>query len=74
MKKVAANFCCHFYALYKLCSEHCACLAYFERVERHTSCKVLEEKTNCLLFEKSHHIRNSFRSEIKDVVSYIVNT
>ena len=30
------------------------------------------KKTNDLLFEKSDYIRNSFRSEIKYVVSYML--
>ena len=47
--------------LYTGCSGYCACLVYFERVERHTICKDLDIGNVSSVFEKSHYIRNGFR-------------
>ena len=55
--------------LYTGWSGYCPYLIYFERVKRHTICKNLDIKNISSAFEKSHYIRNSFRSEIKNVAS-----
>ena len=49
-----------------------ACLVYFERVERHTIYMDLDIRNKSLAFEKPHYTRNNFRSEIKNVIFYML--
>ena len=52
------------------CSGFCTCFIYFEKAKRQTVHRDLSIKTQTLLIELSHYIRNNFRSERKNDVSY----